>query len=170
MKKTTIISSLLFLIIGFFIGIIITVYHIKKIPNLDEAVTTDGHIYNLEERSKLKVEALQNADINAYDNLFSDYFRSGDGGFLEISLIMAYRNHYPKAYYDIYQILDLEIIKIDQNYLVKNNEIGVIAGYYLIKSKELGYSTPESRLKEYFPDSIPTSKEYLLNSIMKLKD
>lgn len=56
---------------------------------------------------------------------------------LSVSMLMANKRHYPKAYYDTYIILK-ELFKLDSMETV-NDDIVDLCMFYLIRSAQLGY-------------------------------
>jgi hypothetical protein len=150
--KNTIISSLLILIL----------YSCNQREENTKSIVQEffkdpQRVYELEQN------AIVDGDRIAYDEVFSKYLMDARASeILYISMVMANKWNYPKAYYDTYCILSTEclgstISKIND----KNRELAI---FFLLRSSELGYATANLDIQTIFGkiNTKPKSKDYLI--------
>jgi hypothetical protein len=111
---------------------------------------------------QLQENSLNNGDTLAYNQVFTNFVMDGRGyEILYISMIMANKWHYPKAFYDTYCILSTECLGSSISNCKNNNRD--LAIYFLLKSNELGYYQSKGELQTIFQDAnqFPQSREYI---------
>jgi len=126
-------------------------YHTKLMSNKEETV-------------KLWKKAIYEGDFKAYAIISNAYLMHTQIYELYYySLIMANKYKCPQAYYHLFIIMD-DQVTIDGLSLYSNDETTKnMALYYLLKSKELGYTQAQFEIDEVFGKNkpIPTSSYYL---------
>lgn len=129
-----------------------------------DVVTTSASFYNAKYCDSKKVDSLKDkinlGDTVAYNELREIYSLSNNiEEFLLVSIRMAKRFEYDKAYFDAYICMIRENAKSPQKFTV------LLADYFLIRSYELGNKDAKSNIIERFGvnslKNLPSSKEQL---------
>ncbi|NQX41260.1 hypothetical protein SAMN05421820_107203 [Pedobacter steynii] len=121
-------------------------------------------ISNKEETLKLWKKAIHEGDFKAYGEISNAYLlHSQMYELYYYALIMANKYKCPQAYYHLFMIMN-DQVTIDGLSLYSNDEATKnMALYYLLKSKELGYTQAQFEIDEVFGKNkpIPASSYYL---------
>ncbi|MDR1876888.1 MAG: hypothetical protein LBQ84_04620 [Flavobacteriaceae bacterium] len=113
----------------------------------------------------LKSEVLK-GDTEAYESLSSHYFKYSLDSLLPYSLMMSDKFDYPRAYYDVFELIYItgEGDCVDYNLICLNKEKRRLALEYLSKAIEKGDKTASRVLLDYYDkDSYYPIKELYEN-------
>ncbi|MFP3594699.1 hypothetical protein [Chryseobacterium sp. SIMBA_038] len=109
-------------------------------------------------------KAILNGDTLAYIRSYKAYTTNGKSKeFLYYAIIMAEKNNYGRAYYDISRILAL---RTDDPLVTKYNYSSKFGNYSFLKSYELGDDFAKDDVKDFYINenkSIPTSSSIYCN-------
>lgn len=136
--------------------------------NESDTISTPGRNDDLEKRIgkqgiyKMIDDAIDNGNRGAY-NRVSNYFimNQREEEFLFPAMIMANRNNYPDAYFDVYYIL--AAIRYDKDLERMDSTTRNMALFYLLKSYEMGFRSAGYEAEEIFAKQnkpIPKSSDY----------
>lgn len=143
----SIVAIIIILIVGmFFLGKKYEAYQSDSVFSMND---TGLSIYNL------KRDALGKGNIDAYQNLSTEYLDYSTEEFLPIALEMANRHNYPTAYFDVYFTLTrMEHLYEDTDSLSKwenwNSKMRRLALEYLLSGAKLNHEQSIETLKDYY--------------------
>lgn len=136
----------------------------KKEQFIAEIPSHTKLIANKEETVKLWKKAIHDGDFKAYAIISNAYLMHTQIYELYYySLIMANKYKCPQAYYHLFIIMNDQVTMDGLSLYSDNKTTKNMSLYYLLKSKELGYTQAQFEIDEVFGKNkpIPASSYYL---------
>jgi hypothetical protein len=126
-------------------------------------------ISNKEETFKLWKKAIDDGDFEAYNEISNAYLlESQIYELYYFSLIMANKYKCPEAYYHLFIVMDHRGTINGLNLYSNDETTKNMSLYYLLRSKELGYTRAQFEIDEVFGKGKPTPvSSYYLKKIAK---
>lgn len=108
--------------------------------------------YKLRKENTKKI--IEDADTIAYLQSYDNYMFAGyNFEFLYYALVMANKHKYPKAFLDVYKLLNT-----DEDNTVVDENLQKMRLYYLLKSYQLGFKSSKYYIEEEFGEGYDSMK------------